>query len=1150
MADEKRRTEEEANPTPEDGAELEALLALLRNEHGMKPAAKNNKDNEKIADPDGLEEFEFDDRPIEADYPNYNIIGKGASYGEGSDEVSETAEELTEEEETFDTEPEAVDSEVAGEMLSGEEPTDRDEPKTESGILEDIEDFPTSEETKSEEELSSEEESAVAEEESVIENTADESILPEKMAAEEAKDKPVGEGSEDAEPSSAEEPANAEIFLPDEEAADEEDSGGEEDPLYQAIRLRYTAERGLTEEDADRAEDSLTRSTDDLPAADAKEADYPVADTEEEGTAVRSDTEENGTRTEKESVSEEERLSEELLTQEPTTEESASLEPESAEESLWDWSDLNEEAPEKEEVVQDALDREDSQESGAEETGEEEERPELSAQEDFSDLNRSDRFAWLFSEEETESLESNGSTESADFTEENLSDDMLASPAEEWDEEKEDFEKASSFEEQKADCGLAEKNIEEKPEDNIDTNVEGNAEAEAAPAEKEEDPFDLSAAMGLKSRDSNLAPKPRGRGSSVPIEEEAEETVPSFRAILPSRRYNREFTSYSQADFIQKSYRARLKSELTRLELLLVLTLLAFCAESAHLIGISFLDPAVNPIVAICVSAVLIVLACILTMREYSDGAVMLFRGRPVPESILFLLLMAPLLYYIVVIAGGEIPDMVFGFAFCVGALVCKLQTVLRVLREIKSFSVVAAEKPKRILSRMSSEQAGREREAFEGFASPEARYFCVKRTLFVEDYFGKTNSVTKSKVSVAIFLALSLAIGGLIFALAYAKGMGVSDSLSYAVLSLFYTLPFSVFLLFEAPLFWAALSAFRDQAAIVGEAAADYCGEDSVVSFSDSDIFPPSDISLVNIMLFGEKNLEKLMRYTALLFDEINSSVGTVLSRSLPVQDLKGEMRIANVYDDGIEALVDGEQLLVGGFSFMQTVGVVFPDRYVPQKTSLTETFVAVDGELLGKLDFDYRLAPDSADALTYLAEAGSYIAIRTLDPNITPEFMSQKLDYPNSPIKLMKAGDDRELLRMRKRLSGSLVSCGGTKSLMNALVLCGKSDFARKVGMIFASASLLAGTALVVMSLMLGNTALINGRGIALFQLFWLLPILAVSIFYVQNRRRKKEWRAEKKRKAARAKAGKDTAAAGKAGSEKTAAEPEKKDPQDTSR
>ena len=80
---------------------------------------------------------------------------------------------------------------------------------------------------------------------------------------------------------------------------------------------------------------------------------------------------------------------------------------------------------------------------------------------------------------------------------------------------------------------------------------------------------------------------------------------------------------------------------------------------------------------------------------------------------------------------------------------------------------------------------------------------------------------------------------------------------------------------------------------------------------------------------------------------------------------------------------------------------------------------------------------------------------------------------------------------------------------------MLCDKSAFSQLMGLIFAGAGVLTGVGIVLASLLLGSSAFISGRAIVLFQLFWMLPIVLVSILYVKNRGAKDKKKKDGKKK-----------------------------------
>ena len=482
----------------------------------------------------------------------------------------------------------------------------------------------------------------------------------------------------------------------------------------------------------------------------------------------------------------------------------------------------------------------------------------------------------------------------------------------------------------------------------------------------------------------------------------------------------------------------------------------------------------------------------------------MLLKARPMPESAVIPLFAVSVIYLLLSFLSGGQPKMVFGAVFCLFVFLCKVRTFLRLLREIKTFAVISSEKPKRILCPLSADMSVAESNAFKGYVDENTESYCVKRSLFYSGYFSETGKYGKKKIFCGIFLLIAFLAATVVFLSSFLTGGSFVDALSYAAACLFLTLPFCCAVSFEIPLFCCADVASKRSCAIVGEAAFDALSRDGIISFSDNDIFPQGNIRLVNIVLFGKKNVEKILEYTALVFYEINSSVSKTILKSIPSYKLDDGIIINEIYDDGIDALINDERVLVGSRDFLLGYGIAFPKSYREKKTGYALMYVAVSDSLAGRFDFDYAMDPDVGDSMRHICDSGKYIAVRTLDPNITPTLMSDKIDYQNVPLRLVKQRDDRELWRMRKRVSGPVVSLIGTKALMSTLAICTKGIFWLRAAVIAGFASFAAGCALVASSLAIQNVSLLNSRSIILFHLLWTLVSFLPAVFIRLSRRR----------------------------------------------
>ncbi len=591
---------------------------------------------------------------------------------------------------------------------------------------------------------------------------------------------------------------------------------------------------------------------------------------------------------------------------------------------------------------------------------------------------------------------------------------------------------------------------------------------------------------------------------STPIEDESVQNIQESDSVPKAGRANREYTAHSQTGYIKSGYRVQLEYETVRTAAAAILFIAAFLIENLDLFGIGLLSVAVNPLVASLVSLLISLAALWLCLREAYEGFFMLLKARPMPESAVIPLFAVSVIYLLLSFLSGGQPKMVFGAVFCLFVFLCKVRTFLRLLREIKTFAVISSEKPKRILCPLSADMSVAESNAFKGYVDENTESYCVKRSLFYSGYFSETGKYGKKKIFCGIFLLIAFLAATVVFLSSFLTGGSFVDALSYAAACLFLTLPFCCAVSFEIPLFCCADVASKRSCAIVGEAAFDALSRDGIISFSDNDIFPQGNIRLVNIVLFGKKNVEKILEYTALVFYEINSSVSKTILKSIPSYKLDDGIIINEIYDDGIDALINDERVLVGSRDFLLGYGIAFPKSYREKKTGYALMYVAVSDSLAGRFDFDYAMDPDVGDSMRHICDSGKYIAVRTLDPNITPTLMSDKIDYQNVPLRLVKQRDDRELWRMRKRVSGPVVSLTGTKALMSTLAICTKGIFWLRAAVIAGFASFAAGCALVASSLAIQNVSLLNSRSIILFHLLWTLVSFLPAVFIRLSRRR----------------------------------------------
>ena len=157
----------------------------------------------------------------------------------------------------------------------------------------------------------------------------------------------------------------------------------------------------------------------------------------------------------------------------------------------------------------------------------------------------------------------------------------------------------------------------------------------------------------------------------------------------------------------------------------------------------------------------------------------------------------------------------------------------------------------------------------------------------------------------------------------------------------------------------------------------------------TDSDLFPPSTLSLGSIRVLEGIYTDKVISYTgsliaasgsalAPLFAELMRRHGCTLQR---VDDF-------TVSEGGIRAFIRGEEVAVGSSGFMHLCGVRLPQKL----SAKNAVFTAIGGSLVGVFSVSYSALPSVQDALVTLFHGRRAPIFAIRDFNVDPLLVRQK--------------------------------------------------------------------------------------------------------------------------------------------------------------
>ncbi|MBR6533217.1 MAG: cation-translocating P-type ATPase [Clostridia bacterium] len=232
------------------------------------------------------------------------------------------------------------------------------------------------------------------------------------------------------------------------------------------------------------------------------------------------------------------------------------------------------------------------------------------------------------------------------------------------------------------------------------------------------------------------------------------------------------------------------------------------------------------------------------------------------------------------------------------------------------------------------------------------------------------------------------------------------------AVVNCFSALP-CLFFIKDFPLYAAAKKLNKTGGMIAGQAAASHLEAANALVLNSSDIFPSGTVTLHQMKVLSENNLDETILRAASLTECLNSPLAPIFKRiagesnitALPDSDtIKYEERM------GISGWVNDKLLFIGNRTLMEAHGIKVPDIEVDRKilrNGYFPIYVASADKVCALLVVQYSVDPDVAYHLRRLTKIGVTVLINNTDPNITNEMICDYLGlYDDSVMIMSNAG------------------------------------------------------------------------------------------------------------------------------------------------
>ena len=267
-------------------------------------------------------------------------------------------------------------------------------------------------------------------------------------------------------------------------------------------------------------------------------------------------------------------------------------------------------------------------------------------------------------------------------------------------------------------------------------------------------------------------------------------------------------------------------------------------------------------------------------------------------------------------------------------------------------------------------------------------------------------------------------------------------------------------------------------------------------VVLTDNDLFPPGTVSLNGIKVFGDFSVERVIGYTATLIRASGSGLERIFHDLLRTQGaVYRDCRELQCYEGGgMSATVRGQQVLVGGASFMVLMEVDLP-RGLSVKNAV---FCAIDGQLAGIFALHYTLHGTVPLAIDALLRGGVRLILATRDFNLIPSMLRQRFKLATDRMEFPPVERRRELSDEESPHGETLtaVLCReGLAPFADAVVGAKRLRAAVRLSALLACLGSVVGLLMSFYLTFVSAYASLSPFNLTVFTLLWLVPTLLIS-------------------------------------------------------
>lgn len=580
-------------------------------------------------------------------------------------------------------------------------------------------------------------------------------------------------------------------------------------------------------------------------------------------------------------------------------------------------------------------------------------------------------------------------------------------------------------------------------------------------------------------------------------EDDAEDEKPVVR------NYD-EFTAYDQRKIFLDAYKKKFKSTKTSLILSSIFAVLVFVYEILSFWGDKFphfCSPVTNPSVFILIDLQLFAICAIFAVSHVVSGLKGVFSDKADIGSLGALSVIITFVYGILsAITANPVPHPVMSAsALCVVLMLAAKYRCVK--RDTLNFRIISGgqSKPKFVMETYTPGKNSAEQKEFYDYVPENAPMLRVSKTNFVRGFFGSNMKPSSSKGYINLMFPVIALIFAVVLALVLILKKDMSQAVNAAYTASALCMPAAVFAAVTLPSYAGARKSYADDSCVISESAAEQYADASVVTFEDTDVFPPALDKITSVRLYNDSRMDHIMYVLTSLFRKIGGPLLSICENAAKeYNEFSTNVSIDNAIENGIEATVDAQKVFLGSALYMGSKldpKYCTDDKQYESNEKSRIMYMIINDVVTAKFYIEYEMDKDFVSVIKQLSTSTRCVAIRTLDPNIDMKLIRSYLDTDIYHCRILRTRENERRTKVSKGSKGAVVSRNSIKALLRSLMLCDKMVYSAKINMIICFLSVIIGLIFSVFMIITKTFSSINALHVIAYQLLLCIVIRLVT-------------------------------------------------------